>query len=182
MKKYKLKHDIPGYKAGTMLEMRSSGLYELGGLIAYDAGQLRAHPDIMDWFEEVGERWEPEDGSYYWFANTDGTTSHANWINCASDRSHLALGNCFRTKEEAEAHLKWLKAVAVLRADIANQRPDWLGWKDVFMVRYSHKTKELFAAVIESVQSAPFVFDNMDDAKRSIAEHMSEWLTFLGVE
>ena len=46
--------------------------------------------------------WKPECGEWYWYIGSDGQISHCEWANDRIDRGRYSMGNCFRTKEEAE--------------------------------------------------------------------------------
>ena len=47
--------------------------------------------------------WEPKQGELYWTVEED-SIFYDSWDNDMMDYSYLKLGNCFRTKEEAEAN------------------------------------------------------------------------------
>ena len=47
--------------------------------------------------------WKPKDGENYWTVEEDHILCDS-WDNDMMDYSYLKLGNCFRTKEEAEAN------------------------------------------------------------------------------
>lgn len=184
MKKYKLKSDIPGHKAGEVFELTYDGaMLDPDGVTAYTASDIQDHPDIMDWFEEVKGSWMPEFGEGYWFVGDDGSMHSRACHGDEYDLGRRTHGNVFHTQEEAEKHRKWLEAVAVLRADTANQPTDWKNADfDKWQVYYNHPKERLVACAYYEGKHAPFVFNNVDDAQRSIAEHEAEWRTFLGVE
>lgn len=46
--------------------------------------------------------WKPEYGEWYWFISTDGQVNNSEWVNDRIDRGRYSMGNCFRTREEAE--------------------------------------------------------------------------------
>lgn len=46
--------------------------------------------------------WKPEYGDWYWFVGSDGQINNCEWANDRIDRGRYSMGNCFRTKEEAE--------------------------------------------------------------------------------
>ena len=54
-------------------------------------------------FEIVKLPWKPKDGENYWTVEEYGLL-YDSWDNDMMDYSYLKLGNCFRTKEEAEAN------------------------------------------------------------------------------
>lgn len=49
-----------------------------------------------------GEPWKPANGDTYYFIDTDGCVERSAWGDCVSENACLAVGNCFRTEEEAE--------------------------------------------------------------------------------
>ena len=57
-------------------------------------------------------RWKPKDGEYYFTIVTSmGNLKihHYMWTNDHSDKTIYKIGNCFKTKEEAEAKLEQIK-------------------------------------------------------------------------
>lgn len=182
MKKYRLKKDIPGHKAGEIFEMGICGdLLDEQGHCAYLKETIERHPGIMDWFE--GTRWKPDSGEHYYAVDEEGGVKKmVNNVQYRTDAS-LAIGNCFRTEEEAKKHREWLKAVTVLQEDTANQQVNWgkptcLVWQ----VHYDYHARMLDVNGVSFCRECPFVFGDKADANRSIDEHKKEWLTFLGVD
>ena len=59
-------------------------------------------------FEMVGlakpERWKPKEGESYWWLAVEKVVQEwtGNWRNHKDDRLRWELGNCFKTKAEAE--------------------------------------------------------------------------------
>lgn len=54
-------------------------------------------------YEIVKLPWKPKDGESYWTVEEDRILCDS-WDNDMMDYSYLKLGNCYRTKEEAEAN------------------------------------------------------------------------------
>lgn len=52
----------------------------------------------------IKKPWRPKYGEQYWCATTYCGASFCEWQDRMSDLAYYAVGNCFRTKEEAEAH------------------------------------------------------------------------------
>lgn len=46
--------------------------------------------------------WKPECGEWYWFIGADGQINNCEWVDDHIDWGRYSMGNCFRTKEEAE--------------------------------------------------------------------------------
>lgn len=69
------------------------------------------NPDTMQ-IEEL--RWKPIKGTKYFhilIAGGEALVDHYLWTNDDVDRNYYKLGNCFKTREEAEAKLKQIKII-----------------------------------------------------------------------
>lgn len=52
---------------------------------------------------------KPKIEKTYWYVRVDGTVTSCRWFEDQLDAYHYKLGNCYRTKDEAEANRdKWL--------------------------------------------------------------------------
>lgn len=54
-------------------------------------------------------RWKPENNDIYYFVHETGTVEYVMWGHYVGDSNLYNAGNCFRTKEEAEAAAKKAK-------------------------------------------------------------------------
>lgn len=128
MKRYKLKKDLPTFKAGDEFIIETDGsLYYMGDdetfvatnerIKAYDKTTLEKFPNILeDWFEEVKtEPWKPKKFDSYYIVNCVSRIEEIIWVNDYADRNNLVIGNCFKTKEDAEEVVEKLKAFKRLR-------------------------------------------------------------------
>ena len=53
--------------------------------------------------------WKPKMGEYYWCIDPNGESSKCSWMNTSGGGSNYKLGNCYRTRSEAEANRdKWV--------------------------------------------------------------------------
>ena len=53
--------------------------------------------------------WKPKDGEEYWLVNHCGDVISLNWIDNFLCIANYKIGNCYRTREEAEANReKWV--------------------------------------------------------------------------
>lgn len=52
----------------------------------------------------IKKPWKPKKGEQYWCATTYCGAPQCEWQDRMSDLAYYAIGNCFRTEEEAEAH------------------------------------------------------------------------------
>lgn len=116
MKRYKLKRDLPTFKAGEIFYLSDAGnlIRESDNVPAYSWSTIDKFPNILtDWFEEINEstRWKPEMDQKYYHVGGDGFVYGDTWANgSAVDNGRLDIGNCFQTEEEAERAVEKLKA------------------------------------------------------------------------
>ena len=53
--------------------------------------------------------WKPNDNEEFYVVLSDGDVRRKYWDDCATCKNYYKLGNCYSTKEEAEANRdKWL--------------------------------------------------------------------------
>ena len=68
------------------------------------------HADGKDWDAEnkriIEYKWKPKDGEGYYVINTLFKVLRFTWQSYSFDFDLLKSGNCFKTKEEAEAKAK----------------------------------------------------------------------------
>lgn len=191
MKRYKLKKDLPAFKAGTKCYIEEAGnMVPCRGIsyIIVHKDQLEENPNILDdWFEEIKEptRWKPEKyNEPCYFINALGMVGEDIWRDSVSvDREKFNLGNLFQTKEEAERVVEYLKALAVVRGDstskFVNGEYNWFVYFDIEKgLLFPDTTSYL---ILNGVFGLPY-FATEEDAKRSIEEHKKEWLTIFGIE
>lgn len=188
MKRYKLKRELPTFKAGDRFVLIDSGslIHESDGVVAYSWTTLDKFPNILtDWFEEVDEstRWRPEADQKYYFSDNDGSVGYNRWDGDHIDRNRFEIGNCFETKEEPERVVEYLKALAVVRGDATSK---FTRDRDNFYVYYDVISNHLAVGVSfydleNGIFGLPY-FATIDDAKRSIERHKNEWLTIFGIK
>ena len=92
MAKYKLLRDLPLANAGTVLEANENNCIH-----GYSAA------GFPEWFELVKEEW-PQEGDEYWAIGNEGTIYLTKSIGAMCDTFRAIVGNCFRTRQEAEYH------------------------------------------------------------------------------
>ena len=79
--------------------MRENITINLEGLSKEEREQLLR---LVEKAKRPKKIWKPEYGECYWFIGTDGQIDNCEWVNDRIDRGRYSMGNCFRTKEEAE--------------------------------------------------------------------------------
>ena len=189
MKRYKLKRDLPTFKAGDIFVLIDSGslIHESDGVVAYSWSTIDKFPNILtNWFEEIKEstRWKPEKSQEYYYVGNAGSVYDDNWANgYAIDNGRFDIGNCFQTKEEAERVVEYLKALAVVRGDATTK---FVKGNRNWYVYYGTDMNSLrpwfnIHDNRNGIFGLPY-FATKEDAQRSIEQHKNEWLTIFGVK
>ena len=188
MKRYKLKRDLPTFKAGEIFYISDAGnlLRESDNVPAYSWTTLDKFPNILtDWFEEVNEstRWKPELGYKYYLSDSNGSIYDSVWSNDYIDRSRSEIGNCFETKEEAERVVEYLKALATVRGDATSKfvkgERNWYVYYDTNL---NSINSSISCTMLDNgIFGFPY-FATIEDAKKSIELHKDEWLTIFGIK
>ena len=190
MKRYKLKRDTPAFKAGTECYIEEAGNMVPSHGISYTIvhkDQLEKNPNILtDWFEEINEstRWKPEMGQTYYHVGGDGFIYDDTWVNdSAVDNGRFEIGNCFKTKEEAEQVVEYFKALATVRGDATTR---FVKSRDNWYVYYDTDSNSLESSISHTmldngIFGLPY-FATIEDARKSIELHKNEWLTIFGVK
>lgn len=91
--------------------------------------------------------WKPENEEKYWFVLYDGDVYWDWWRDDDYDIFQYEQGNCFKTKEEAEEHLKKLTIQGKFKTYV-REHSDKLDWEnekqDKWYVYYISKTGEFY--------------------------------------
>ena len=189
MKRYKLKRDIPAFKAGEVFYLSDAGnlFRESDNVPVYGWTIIDKNPNILtDWFEEIKEstRWKPEKFQKYYYVGGDSFVYDDTWANgSAVDNGRFEIGNCFKTEEEAERVKEYLKALAVVRGDATKKFTED---ESNYYVYYSFESNSLclgcsWSCIKNGIFGLPY-FATADDVRRSIEIHRHEWLTIFGIE
>lgn len=96
--------------------------------------------------------WEPDDGETYFCLLSDGSVESSAYIKsllfCAGDVNRYAIGNCFKTKKEAEFAAEQLKVYTELKRYAAEHNDGEIDWSNPgsakYFIRYHNDSKELF--------------------------------------
>ncbi len=192
LKQYKLKRDLPTFKAGgefiiccgNLIEVKTDGTL---GVCAYSGSTLKKFPNILtDWFEEIKEstRWKPEMGQTYYHVGGDGRVYDDTWVNdSAVDNGRFEIGNCFKTEEEAKRVIEYLKALAVVRGDATKK---FVKDENNWYVYYDTDSNSIHSSISCSMLDNGIFglphFATREDAQRSIELHKNEWLTIFGIK
>ena len=188
MKRYKLKRDLPTFKAGEVFYLSDTGnlLRESDNVPAYSWSTIDKFPNILtDWFEEIKEstRWKPEMHQIYRYINSDSYVYGNSWVDDYFDNGRFEIGNCFQTGEEAEKVVEYLKALATVRGDATSK---FVKGERNWYVYYDTNLNSIHSSISctmldNGIFGLPY-FATIEDAKKSIEQHRNEWLTIFGVK
>lgn len=101
--------------------------------------------------------WKPECREWYWFIGTDGQIKNCEWENDRVDQGRYSMGNCFRTKEEAEfASEKQKIKIELQRFADEHNDPEkliWDGENEHCCIRYDIVDRDLTTAYLYASQT-----------------------------
>ena len=190
MKRYQLLKDLPTFNKGETFRIDVFGnlVRENDGVVAYARKTLEGFKILEgDWFKEVSdkrERWRSMYSGAYWYIRELGDVEiGADFRDSASD-TYYELGNYFKTKEDAEKMVDWLKAFATLRDDAGDFAPDWGKTEQMkWYAFYDHEFNIISTDYSYcGSQDSIIYFATEEKLEASIREHKQEWLTFFGVD
>lgn len=186
-KKYRLLKDLPFAKAGDIFK----GELEYGTTVLFPEDyenykhKLSSDEfwDFDEWFEEIKE---PE--QIYYVDNLGGYVSKIDENQFAIFPALIAnlksTGNYFETREEAEKHLAYLKAKAVIKQDTKGFKPDWDN-EDENRYRGCWDLKKdttIWMYEFGAFKEPLIFFKSVKDVKESFEKHPNEWRTYLTYE
>ena len=195
MKRYKLLKDLPTFKAGEEFFISKSGnliagtprnpkqitvktLYGIPkkiDLMAYAQETLEEFPNILkDWFEEL------PDLNEYFYITDDGNVDFVVEENHNLSKRRRAIGNIFKTKEEAEKYLEYLKAKTIIKQDAKGFKPDWKNYDEKKYIGFWDIEKDNLDWLPRNVFiEASIYFKSREDIEESFEKHPEEWRTYL---
>ena len=185
-KKYRLLKDLPFAEEGAIFREwtgERSGKEEKALVNTDNLTTTLWVEDIEnfdEWFEEVGE---PE--WVYYINAFGGVVDNVRVAGLPGVRASLkSAGNYFKTQEEAEKYLEFLKAKAIIKKDAKGFKPDWNN-EDENRYRGCWDLKK--DTTIWMYESGAFkepliFFKSVKDVKESFEKHPNEWRTYLTYE
>lgn len=192
---YKLKMDLPTFKAGDIfyLDQNGSLRHKDKGIVAYHYSTLEKFPEALERFwepvEEEYKRWRAYQFGMYYHLGSSGTVIKSLELGTTGDANLHAIGNYFKTEAEAEAVADYLKALVVVRDDAKGFKPNWEEGGQKWFVRKEYHANNESGLCIDftcayqenGVFGLPY-FRTENDAKASIKKHRREWETIFGVK
>ena len=130
------------------------------------------------------KRWKPETNERYYSIDEYGDIDSYYWDNDRYDNFGYSQRNVFKTREEAEKHLEYLKSLAILRDDAGDWEPDWKNTRQTkYYIYFDCYVDKLFVSSTKAYRSINELhFETEKAAQKSIDDHKEHWLRVLGVE
>lgn len=183
MKRYKLLKDLPFAKAGEIFkEMHDDEAIVLAPE-NWDQHRQSIYIDeienLDEWFEEVGE---PE--WVYYINEFGGDVNSVRVADIPGVRANLkSTGNYFKTREEAEKYLEYLKAKAIIKQDAKGFKPDWGDKRqDKYHGEWDYIYNKPYCQVDWTLRGDIICFESSEAVKESFEKHPEEWKTYLTYE
>lgn len=189
MKYYRLNKDWQPFDEGDEFIKAEDGgdMYTL----KINTGVLAKVPtELLDEVDDGGY-WKPKAHEHYYFIDDAGDVDVDTFcLTTNYDNNRFALGNCFKTKEDAQAMVAWLKARQRLiesGARFANSSDTTVNDSKQFYTVYltMNNTKLRVDDAYFSkdvVRNKVMCFDDRRKATKSVEECRDDWLTYLGVK
>jgi hypothetical protein len=125
--------------------------------------------------------WKPEIGDEYFYVKTNGEIGSAGWDDIV-DKDRYALGDCFRTKEEAKFAREKLKVIAELKRFAQKYNTEEIDWNNKnqpkYRMYYSYNTKHIRIESCFGVKYNDIYFSSREIVEQAVKEIGEERILF----
>ena len=121
--------------------------------------------------EEKPKVWKPKDEEEYYYIDDSGDVSCTYCNCCIVDDDRYAIGNCYRTREEAEFALEKLKVIAELKrfAQKHNEKIDWKNSdKKKYYLYYDYSANNIACKFKQYTRMSTIYFSSSEIAQQAI--------------
>ena len=139
---------------------------------------LKAVKEALEQARDAKTGWTPDDGEYYVTVDGGRVSDCINNIQDTTDMA-IAVGQCFKTRKEAEDYIEWLKAFKTLRDDAQGYKFDEA--VDNYFVECD-TDGDLRVESDDGCINQLIYFKSAELAANSIEKHEKEWKIFYGVK
>ena len=139
---------------------------------------LKAVKEALEQAKDTKTGWTPDRDERYVSIDGGRVDECVNFSQDTTDKA-IAVGQCFKTKKDAEDYIEWLKAFKTLRDDA-----QWYKF-DVAVDNYFVKCDtdgDLCTDSDDGYISQLIYFKSDELARKSIEKHEKEWKIFYGVD
>lgn len=114
--------------------------------------------------------WKPEMGDEYYGIDSSGPIAYT-WYDDMTDNYCYAIGNCFKTKEEADFMVEKLKVIAELKR-FAEEHNTEINWNEdnqfKYFLYYNYVTSDIFVGDNQFSKRAITYFSSKEIAHKAI--------------
>lgn len=193
MKKYKLLKDLPFTKAGDILSLERSQEYGYFKLckdrsnprsIELYEGIVEGFIDNFDeWFEEIKEPKICFTIDIYKSKFKEINTDYYSGWSALEVKNIKDLGLLFKTKEEIDKFIAYLKAKAIIKQDTKGFKPNWNNeGEKKFFGSWNFQRKEVYWDYEYINKYVEIYFKTNEDIEESFEKHPNDWKTYLTYE
>lgn len=132
--------------------------------------------------------WKPKCSEEYFRIAGYGEINNFSWINDVTDDTCYGIGNCFKTREDAEFALEKLKVEAELRRFAEENNECEIDWSDrkqnKWLICYNYDSKNIDTGYDNTLRTHYIYFSSKEIAKQAIKYIGEERLKkyYFGVE
>lgn len=187
MKKYKLLKDLPFAKAGDIFK----GELEYGTTVLFPEDyenykhKLSSDEfwDFDEWFEEIEEPKIYFTIDIYKSKFKEINTDYYSGWSALEVKNIKDLGLLFKTKEEIDKFIAYLKAKAIIKQDTKGFKPNWNNeGEKKFFGSWNFQRKEVYWNYEYINKYVEIYFKTNEDIEESFEKHSEEWKTYLTYE
>ena len=126
--------------------------------------------------------WKPDNGEKYFCLLSDGsvesTTYYKGALFCACDLERYTIGNCFKTKEEAEFVAEQIKVYTELKRYAAEHNEGEIDWRNSlrckYCIIYDHVYKTFIVSPYHTIQNLMQVYFTSSQIARDAIKAVGE--------
>ena len=118
--------------------------------------------------EEDSGRWKPNADDKYYYIDETGSIDSYSWDNYGYDKEHYEIGNCFKTREEADFAIQKLMVLAELKEFAEPRDAEWDGAKKHYCIRYNIDRGDFVVDYNHTLRHATLYFASAEAAHEAI--------------
>lgn len=129
---------------------------------------------LIEKAKQKNKVWKPEENETYYYSYSYGNIDEDTWDSANEDRNRYVLGNCFKTKEEAEFALEKQKVIMELKRFALEHNKEDIDWNDSkqrkYFLSYQHDKNIIFIDYYYYYQSCSIYFTSEEITQAAIKE------------